>query len=66
MSLTKEQGWDIFAAEWDHLVTTTNKADVTEQEIEDAYKAFDDKLMDTLPQVIANHPGNPPPRRRPS
>ena len=63
--MTKEQAFDIFAAQWDQLVATTNQPGVTQAQIDDAYKMHDDKIMETLPQVLVNHPGPPPPRRRP-
>lgn len=65
MSLTKEQGWDIFQSKWDNWKTKTNDRNATQQDMDAEFKVFTDSMLETVALVTGNHPEPPPPRIRP-
>jgi hypothetical protein len=54
---------DAILAAWTDLCNATNHPDAKEEEIEAAYKLFDETMMPLM--VAQGHPGSPFPRRRP-
>ncbi len=66
MSVSKADAFDAIVAAWDTLVVKTNNPLITQQEIDDEYKIHDDAVIDAIRSALPNHPGPPPPRRRPS